>query len=223
MILAHPNKMNKISFRENEIKVLVIENRSLLSSFVSELNSQIQNGMGEFVLSHEEKELKIDKSMELVIDFFNLSLNNRKIISKLYKELQDHAYGEKLYLKTMEIISQIQCYVINLEDELDLSISYEDEVKAEDLFKAIGICIQEEGLSFVEKVLKYAQMTTSMLGIKVIVFLNLKSFLTEEELDALYLHFIQEKIFVLLLESSLIGEKRKYENITIIDSDLCEI
>ena len=56
-----------------------------------------------------------------------------------------------------------------------------------------------------------------------IVFINLKSILSDEELEKLYYHCKLVKVGLLLLESSKIRRVLPNERAIIITDDLCEI
>lgn len=54
-----------------------------------------------------------------------------------------------------------------------------------------------------------------------VIFLNLKLYISETDLENIYKHIIYNKFNVLLIESSCPENKLKYEKIKIIDKDLC--
>lgn len=53
-----------------------------------ELAGQVEGKEGRFVLSDNEKEVDISKNVELIFNIFALDINERKLISKLYMELE---------------------------------------------------------------------------------------------------------------------------------------
>ncbi len=59
MILAHPTFESMIEFREDMVTALTVENPRRFSSYISELNSQINGETGEFSLFYNDRELPI--------------------------------------------------------------------------------------------------------------------------------------------------------------------
>ena len=78
-----------IEFIENQVATLVIENQKVFSEFVQNLNQQINGDEGDLILSDEDKELSFSKQAVLVTNPFTLNCNEKRIVNKLYKELQD--------------------------------------------------------------------------------------------------------------------------------------
>lgn len=76
---------------ENYVTVLVVENAGYLTEIVSSLKKQSEGEEGIFVLAENDKIEKIDKKLALVIDPFSISVNERKIINKLYTKLGEIA------------------------------------------------------------------------------------------------------------------------------------
>ena len=66
MNLAYSEYGLNIEFKENVVNHLVIENQDLLTQIVSELYGQCNGSDGEFILSDETKELKIEKEVSIV-------------------------------------------------------------------------------------------------------------------------------------------------------------
>lgn len=77
---------------------------------MQELYRQTEGAEGRFVLSAGDKELDIAKTVTMILNPFAIDLQDRKIVSKLYHQLEALAYGEALYLATRELQLQLQQY-----------------------------------------------------------------------------------------------------------------
>lgn len=73
-----------------------------------------------------------------------------------------------------------------------------------------------------EHIVDYVKLGHQVLGIKLYVFLHLKDYLSEEDLEKLYEMVAYEQISVLLLESKMI-DKLPQEQWWIVDADNCII
>ena len=83
---------------------------------------------------------------------------------------------------------------------------------------------EEEGIDFFEKLLDYMRLEQEILKVKLFVLVNIKGFLSLEQLDFLYQQSCYEKIQLLMIENHLNDEKRiGGENLIIIDDDGCVI
>lgn len=222
MKLSHTEIERCIEFEENKINVLVIENAAFFTEIINELNNQIKKIEGRFVLSRNLKEIKIDRKCELVIDFFNLTFNSSKIKKELYNRLESVSVNEKNYLESNEIKNRIIKFCYEIEDEIDFDLDINEEFTFKDIFKAIKLKINDENFSFSENLIEYMNIFEKFIGIKLFIFVNLKNFLSEKDLELFYQFIFYNKYKVLLIESND-SKKLDQEKKIIIDKDLCEI
>lgn len=222
MIIAHPDLNYKIEINCHHISEWIIESPELFSSYLSELEAQTNGAEGNFVLSENEKTLNLSKCATIIFNPIGLSANDKKVISKVYGELQEIAIGEKCYIKTKEIISLLQQYLLELEYNFDLNLSINDDIDLQGLFKLFGIKVAEESPSLFEQLLQYIKIQNIVLGKKLVILVNARSFFIEEQLSELFLYTRYNEIGLLLIESF----QRDFTNATkkyIIDKDKCEI
>ena len=168
-----------------------------------------------------EKNYSSEKVMEIVVDPFSLDFNNRKILQKLYKEWTLEA--NEMFQKKTEINTDI----INVLSQLQLNslygeIKYNLEFSWEDIFKIYQVGFQTEGEGILEKLLSYMKILSGLLEIRILCIVNLKTYLSEEQLKEVYQMAFYCKLQLLLIEnreqSNLEGEKTY-----IIDRDRCLI
>ena len=77
--------------------------------------------------------------------------------------------------------------------------------------------------NLLEKLTDYIAAEAELLGTKCFIFVNLKQFLSYEELAELYKFAYYAKVYLLLLEGSFTESRHESEKHYIIDNDLCEI
>lgn len=223
MKLVHPLLEQQIMFSENNINVLVIENRKFMSEFVQEFNNQINGLEGRFVLSDSGKEAKIDKKVEIIIDYFNIDFNNKKIINKLYKFMLETAMNEEFYVKTTEVKNTILKYLYDIEEKIEFEVTNDEEFDITLIFKAINVKFEVNELSFAEKLVEYLKLLSNLGTIKIFILINLKSFVSDEELKEIYKYTIYNKLNLLLIENMESNAHFQEEVVHIVDEDLCEI
>jgi CRISPR-associated protein Csn2 len=223
MKLTHPMFSKPIELKENQVNVLIIENQNAWRSLIMDLIAQIEGKEGEFVLSKDYTPLTISKEMVLVINPLCLQWNDKRILKKLHNELNEIAYGEEYLMDTMDIRMQIGGYISKITRESDYSLSFDMEINILSLFKAVEMRFNEDNTSFIENIIDYLSVYQKLINIKCFVFINLKSFLNEEDFKELYQFIEYEKIWLILMESSTREKFFPQEVIRIIDQDLCEI
>ena len=103
MKLVHINLNEAILVDAIHCTEWVIESPEYFSEYVMELADQVEGKEGRFVLSDNEKEADISKNVELIFNIFALDINERKLISKLYMELEKLTADERFYVKTQEM------------------------------------------------------------------------------------------------------------------------
>lgn len=224
MKLAHPIFEEPINFKNGLVNVVVIENPSMLSKMIIEFKNQINKEEGKFVLSDDRNEMMdISKKSEMYIDLFSFDFNNKKIISKIYHDLRDKAMGESFYVSTSEISNTMMGYLENLINSVDVPLIIPDELDMISFFKFAGIKVDYNYESEAERLIDYLSLVSEVLSVELVIFVNLKSFLTQKDIKHLYKWISYNEKNILLLESTTRENSYEEEKIFIIDEDLCQI
>ncbi|MCH5265520.1 MAG: type II-A CRISPR-associated protein Csn2 [Lachnospiraceae bacterium] len=222
MKLVHAMLEKNIVFEENKINVLVIEQADFFSKSIRELLRQIQGEQGDFVLSEAGKGLGLKKCAEMIINPFSMDFSQKKLLSALYKEAEKAALDEQLFVSTKEVQGMIARYLQRLCDELIYPACFDEEISIPNLLKYGNFRIEMEFDSMLESVVEYMKLAVNLLHTKLFIFVNMKTYLGEEELEAFYQMIKNEKFNVLLIERGIAG-RREDEDICLVDKDLCEI
>lgn len=220
MKLAHEILPDPILFEEGKIQVLVVENGECLFQMITELKAQIEGIDGRFILSQDNLPMDIQKTANLIIDPFSMQINSRKILSQLGKILENEALQNSMYVETNAIIRSLQSYANRLSMTTTLPINWNEEVQVSTLIKMLGyeFCLDSPDLA--ENLMDYIQLHRELLEHKCFIVLNLKSYMSTENLERLYYDLIYRKLNILLIESR--DSKRiGCEKVRVIDGDLC--
>ena len=208
-----------IEIKENEVPVIVIESPSVLSSLIRDLIKQKGGEDGENVFSENHRPISVKKYIDIIIDPFNLDLNQTKIINGTLKYMDYIANGE-MGEQTLHLRNSLESYAEIMIQEIQLPLYTDSIWDISKVIKAMGIHYEDNTLEMVEKLLQYIKISSFLFGTKCFVFLNLKQYLEREEIIAFYRDVSLEKANILLLESSVSYELEN-ENIIILDKDLC--
>ena len=211
----------ELSLEENRIITLVVENPKVMSDMLRDIFRQINGEEGGWILSENDKIFPLEKTGVLLDNPLTADCNEKKILTKLYKELSEQA-KTSLY----EECTQVNFHIVDFLEKLFATVPYhlemELDVDVAGLLKLYGVKIESDGADVLENLIDYLRAISSICNIHVVWILNLKQFLTEEQVDQLYEFCFYEKIYLINLE----GQKNyslKQEKCVIIDKDLCVI
>ena len=210
-----------MSLEENYVNELIIENPSVLAEMVQELTAQAEGKEGGFILSKNEKILSIEKNLVFIKDPFSVEVNQRKLLAKLYEELEGYT-KDALFLEEEDFYHAYIRYMNGICEKSGLFLTYEEEPKAEEIFKLAKLRIDSQTEGLAEQLAEYIKVYAELLHQEVFVFLNLKLFLTKEEVKALYQECFYRKVQIVLIEA-VFTEKMLEEKIYLIDKDKCMI
>ena len=206
---------------ENNVYEIVIEHRGVFTKVVESLIDQSYGKEGDFVLSDKNSVLKIDKCSDIIIDYFSLTPNNKRVLGKLYSQLEVVAEDY------IEQKSDINSRIVSLLEDMTTSMGFADinyklDFKWADIFKIYGVEFSPEVSDIVEKMISYIKIVAMFTDIQLLFLVNIRSYLNEEELERLYEIADYCKVSLVLLESYENVERGK-EIRFIIDKDQCLI
>ena len=87
MRLVYAKYEIEIQLRENEVYTLVLEQPALFTDFLRNLMAQIDGMEGELILSEGDQQLSVAKNVVLISNPLMVDSNERRVLTKLYKEL----------------------------------------------------------------------------------------------------------------------------------------
>lgn len=207
---------------DNVVTEWVIEAPEEFTRYVQELYMQCEGAAGDFVLSDGEKELGITKNVEFLDSVLDLDVNERKILGKLYADLEQLAYSEKFVVRTQEMIQYLRTYIFELEQETDFMLDVDDGVDMSAIFKGNGVKLETVETGILEKIVHYIKVVRLLLKKQVFVFVNVRSYLTVRQVEQLIKEAAYQEVQILLIEN-VMRDCVNSERRCIIDSDKCEI
>lgn len=202
------------------ITQICIENPEVLSDFSNNLWQQNQGLQGEIFLSSEDKMISLSKDVAVVFNPFDIDINDKKIIARLYQNLKQYSDVDFLS-ETLAINSSIVSLLENITSKEPYPINFDLELDMLQLFKLYAVRFDVECESLIENVCNYIKLMHQVLGTQVFVFEFLKNYLTDEERKRFSEMVAYEQVIVILIEHS--SGKFNNEKCWIIDYDKCII
>jgi len=224
MKIINNNWQRQIVLEDNLIHTIVFENKKYYRESILELIRQHKGYEGNFILSNNNKEVSFDKNSYFISDLFNIDINNKKIISKVYGELLKNVVDD--IVEYNKITSYIREYFETLVFNNNLDLEYNDEIEANLLLKLGDFKIQFEESNYLEKLIKFLKVLVELCNIKVIFIVGLYRVFSVEEVKKIYKEVCLNKINIINIESEQQGIKKSdcyNELVYIFDKDNCEI
>ena len=222
MKLVHPDLQFQVEFKEVQIPICIVESPVYWRKIQMELLTQCQGKDGKWVLSHDDKELKFLKSVEMIMNPIQLEENQKQIITSFLHTLGQKAMSEDYWKKGQELNAEIQKFFAEIEREFPFEFCIHSEIDFTALAKAMGIQIESDYETVLERLLQYCILVKEIKKNALFIFWNLHDYFTVSELKRFYQEIMVRKWNVLLMENS-IGEHLPMEKHYIIDKDNCEI
>lgn len=210
-----------LCLEENKITTIVIENPLVMSEVIRDISRQVNGEYGEWILSEQDKIFSIEKSSQFINNPLMVNSNEKRILTRLYKELFEQA-NTLMYEEYTQINSYIVSFLVRLLDTVPYHLDMEIDMDLTGILKLYGVKMESDGVGVLEVLIDYLRALSSICNIHVIWILNVKQFLTVEEVQQLYEFCFYEKILLINLE----GQKNynlEHEKCVIIDKDLCII
>lgn len=224
MKIINNNWQRQIVLEDNLIHTIVFENKKYYRENILELIRQHKGYEGRFILSNNNKELSFDKNSYFISDLFNIDINNKKIITKIYGELLKVVTDD--IAEYNKITSYIREYFETLVFNNNLDLEYNDEIEANSLLKLGDFKIQFEESDYLEKLIKFLKVLVELCNIKIIFVVGLCRVFSVEEVEKIYKEVCLNKINIINIESEYQNIKKSdcyNELVYIFDQDNCEI
>lgn len=211
----------EVDIKENIVSIIVLEDVKLRLPLISELFSQTSGKEGNWLLFENDKSFDLGKKVELILEPLTLTLNNKKVKTKLYQDIktiaQDYCFSQGL-----EVHSQICNYLENMLDKLPYPVKYDEDWDVSEILKAYNVELVEEYDNIFEKLYNYIKLVNTVCGTDIFIMVNIKQYLTDDQITELYKMAAYGKIQLVLIEFST-NNKRDCEELYILDNDDCVI
>lgn len=212
---------NTIIVDDDLINVIEIENKRYFYRFVSDLNQIIHEGYSDCInFFNKDNELNMNNKIKLFVDIFNLGLESKKYDKDINKVINESITSEdkdniiSQYKKLVRIYNKVL-------NNVDLPLIIENDCIIEDITKSMKISINGND-ELLGNLLLLIDLERLLNTKNIIIFINLKQYLTKDELIELYKYSIYNHIKIILIDSQSYGCPIDYEKKFIIDENLEE-
>ena len=224
MKIINKNWQRKLEIEDNIIYTLVFENKKYYRENIIELINQHKGNEGSYILSNDNKEISYDKNSYIITDIFNIDINNKKVLSKIYSSLLKEIVED--ISSYNELSTNIRVYFEKLIFNSSLEIDQSEEIDMSSLLKLGDFRVHVENDDILEKFLKFLKVLTELCGCKIIFVVGLHTVFTQDEIIEIYKEVCLNKINIINIEYQQfnnLSTKNYREIVYIFDKDNCEI
>lgn len=220
MMLSYEYLNDAVELSNSKIPVLVIENKKI---FRQALRSFLDDTVEElFTFSQDFKPFDFNKRGFFISNAIDLDFQNKKLVNKINSLMQKTAvneYGEDL--------ASIQTLLINLFDKLNKMYDFEYdsnfEIDYSSILKLLQFNIDTSSHDLPQLLISYIILLNKYLKFDLFVLHSLYDVFDNNELEGIYETLSLSHINILILSSSKPRRISKFEEIHILDPDLCII
>ncbi len=202
---------NSIIFEDGKINSIEMENKKFFYRFVRDLYS-ISNGdvLEEFIfLDDNNKEISVFNKIKIFNNFFEFDFNSKKynmeILKQLVSEINDEDKNEILNLQKKiytKVNKQLNKYDIPLYISIDIDL--------EAILKELKITIKNYD-DILNNLFLLIDLENILRLSNILIFINLKQYLSTEELEEFYKYAIYNNVKLILVDSQCYTSTSKYE------------
>ena len=224
MKIINKNWQRKIEIEENTIYTLVFENKKYYRENIKELISQYKGNEGNFIYSNDNKEISFEKSSYIITDIFNIEVNSKKILTKIYNSLLKQIIDDTVEYN--ELTTHIRAYFEKLIFNSPFEVEQGEEIDINSFLKLGDFRIHIEEDDILEKFIKFLKVLVQLFGINIIFIVGLHNVFTDEEIKEIYKEVCVNKINIINIEYRQfdnLSDENYIEKVYIFDKENCEI
>ena len=219
MRLVNSKYFDVINISDENPETLVLENPNHFMGVLQSLKYQCETDEGDYVLSDENfRILPLSKSLIVIKDFLDFELYSKQLKNKLLGLISTN-YNDLDSQK--DVIANLNELAVEIVNNLPYSISCKQTINFTDLIKFLDFSFDYSGFTVWEQFSEYVSTIFDLLDYKILVTVNLKDYVDNDEYIELIKFFKNKKIPTLMIERYTHEELDDISHIRIIDEDLC--
>lgn len=208
---------NDIIFENTCVNTIEIINKKAFYNFLLDINNLTEQDNIIFYENDKIKELS-DK-IHILSDYINIDFSNKKIMNNLLNYI-NNSIDSKMKDNINEAYQKIYKLYSKILANIDIRTEMQEEFSLQDITKLMKIQISNQR-ALLENLLLLIDIESELKIDELLVFVNLKQYLNNKELEELYKYSLYKEVKILLIDNTK-NISNKYEKKLFIDDDLVE-
>ncbi len=213
---------NELILEDNKILNIEIYNKKFFYRFIKDLNL-IENGnnIEEITaFNKQNEEITLTNKIEILSDFLEFDLYNKKYSSDFQKYIVKNS-EEKNIDKIVKEYSKVYDSITNIVNLVDIPITIKNDFDFDSIIKSFKFEVNFSD-DLLNNLINLLEVKTNLSKEKIYIFINLKSYLNNEDLLEFYKYIYLKNIYSIFIDTSKYADLNDYINKVIIDRDLDE-
>ena len=213
---------NNLVLNTSEVCALEIENKRYFYRVVNDLYMASNGNISDDIvlLDKNDKEINISNKLKIFLNFFDFGLTDKKYTNDISKYITNNITDENKDLLAKQYNKIISIYKKILND-IDLPLIIDSEISIENITKIMKVNINTSK-DLLSNIFILIDLENLFHTKNILVFINLKQYLMNEEIEELYKYSIYNEVQLLLIDSQSYGTTLSQEKKLIIDENLDE-
>lgn len=205
--------------------VLQVENQALFSRLIQSVSSQEgRYAVEPYSVWSGESEIASKAATLLISDVFELPWSDRSLLGEVLKRIEKNLIDdEEARLDLGKAERLLASRLMSLSAGLSADYTFGIEWDLGRSLKMLGFGVDAmPGYKLIDNLITFLSLALDSKCQKILVFVNLKTFLTKNELKLFYEHVFYTKNTVLLFENKQDSSEYQYERKYTVDQDFLE-
>lgn len=213
---------NELIVEDNKILNIEIYNKKFFYRFIKDLNLiEDGNTIEEITaFNKQNEEITLTNKIEILSDFLDFDLYNKKYSSDFQKYIVKNS-EEKNIDKIVKEYSKVYDSISNIVNLIDIPITIKNDFDFESIIKSFKFEVNFFD-NLLNNLIDLLEVKLNLSKEKIYVFINLKSYLSNEDLLELYKYIFAKNINSIFIDTNKYDDLNDNVNKIIIDTDLDE-
>ena len=176
----------------------------------------------ELYFTENNEELKLNKKIRIITNYYDFDFNSKKYINELIKNISNNT-DDNILLKLNNNYNKLYKVLSSLINSVDLNfkVDINDEFSINEILNNFNLSIPSKD-NLLDNLILLIDIEKQFNINKVLVFINLKDYLSREEIIEFEKYCIYNNVYVILFDNSKY-KNNSYEKKFLIDNDLSEV
>ena len=214
------NKIDLYNDYVNSIEVLNNNYFYRLTNLVYKYSNDQE--VEELYFTENNEELKLNKKIRIITNYYDFDFNNKKYINELIKNISNNT-DDNILLKLNNNYNKLYKVLSSLINSVDLNfkVDINDEFSINEILNNFNLSIPSKD-NLLDNLILLIDIEKQFNINKILVFINLKDYLSREEIIEFEKYCIYNNVYVILFDNSKY-KNNSYEKKFLIDNDLSEV
>ena len=211
------NYENDLIFDDTYINTIEILNKKAFYQFLQNINNLAEQDNISFMENNDL--INLDNKISIIYNYINFEFESKKITTSIFNIINSNI-DEKRKDKINKLYNKLKNIYINIIGDIELNLDIQEDFKIEDISKLMKPKIVSKQ-SLIENLLLLIDIESELKIDKLIIFINLKDYLENNELIELYKYSLYKDVKILLIDNNK-HITNNLEKKLLIDEDLIE-